>query len=197
MVSTETLSSTQRSFILVGMYLQNWAFMESQLNSTVGKSLGLAILQEAIVCANLALRDKINIARTAANMEFGEGSDTAKSYIKLLTQIANASTERNMIAHDMFGADKRGNKFVVTWFTVRANDKLKLPKISWSQKDFDDRFDTLQKWTAELGNLQKEITRLKLAKALTAPIGRPRSGLGLLGLGFPPSPPLSSWSHVG
>lgn len=181
MVSTETLSSTQKSFILVGMYLQNWAFMESQLNSTVGKALGLAILQETIVCANLALRDKINIARTAANLEFGEGSDEAKGYVKILTKIANASTERNMIAHDMFGADKKADKFVVTWFTVRANDKLKLPKISWSQKDFEDRFTILQKWTEELGNLQKEITRLKLAKALTTPIGRPKLGLGLLG----------------
>src|SRR6266567_472952 len=50
---------------LVGLFLQFWALLESGMNRAIGKALGLTVLQEAFVTANLQFRDKINILLSA------------------------------------------------------------------------------------------------------------------------------------
>jgi hypothetical protein len=62
------LSPNTRACAKVGIFLQIWALMETQLNHAVGKILSLNILQESIVTANIPFAAKANIVRSALKL---------------------------------------------------------------------------------------------------------------------------------
>ena len=81
------------------------------------KALGLDSEQGAIVCANISLRDKIFILQNdGPNRPNIPRNCPGDGYTKTLTEIANYSGVRNMIAHDMFDTNdaRTGVLFYVT-----------------------------------------------------------------------------------
>jgi hypothetical protein len=61
-----------------------------------------------------------------------------KELLGTLNEVASLSgSERNMIAHDAFMADDEGDG--VVFLTVKAKDKLSVPKIRWSMQEFFEK----------------------------------------------------------
>lgn len=191
-LSFRELTPHMRCYALVGYYLSKWALMESKLNSTVYRALGLTVLQGAIVTHNVQLRDKINIAKSILAMEIFNLKDR-EAYTKVMKRIATLSTDRNMVAHDPFLPDEKGDG--VVFFVIKAKGKIQFPDAVWSISKFDEKAEELTKIHSELSALDALMGRLKIAAALAkqspnALLG----GLGVLGTSAHPSQGLLGWS---
>lgn len=165
MVDYSSLQPNTRSQALVGTFLQMWSFLEAELNDTVQAALGLGNLEAVVVSKNVQLRDKIHIVKTMIGLRFRENSDDHKNFRKLLEDVRNASADRNMIAHEMFGPDEDGDG--VEFLITRAKGKLTFPKTKWSISEFEEKYSTLISLTKKLGEFRAKIAKqTKEAKEL-------------------------------
>lgn len=169
-----------RTYALVGAYLQSWSIMESKLNKTLGRALGLSNLQSVIVSRNIQMRDKIHITKSLLHLEVFNETERA-TYLAVANRIVTLSQERNIVAHDLFYADDNGDG--VSFFVMKAKGPLAFPDVRWAIKDFADKTEELFNVGLDLDKLGSLMGRLKLAKALAEhpPTGM-FGGLGLLGL---------------
>lgn len=166
-----------RVVALVGYYLQCWALLEGVLESTIGKVVGLTPLQEAIIVKNMQLRDKISILRAVVNI--GPRLNH-KEYLAALTAVADvARTERNVVAHERFSEDDKGNG--IKFSIVRAKGKVTFPDVRWSAEEVLMKTERLFELTDTLDSMRRSIRPLS-GPAANAMFG----GLGLLGSPFPP-----------
>lgn len=187
------LPQSLRAHALVGSYLQSWAFMEGNLDEAVGIALGLSSLSGAIVCKNIQLRDKIYILKSIIRLN--DPQNNYEGDIKALTDISDlAIRERNMIAHNGFGPDEKGDG--VRFFVMKAKGKLAFPNVRWSVDDFLDKFANLsrigkilesisarfRKKTPDLASLLKEPTNALYTPGYPDP--QPRHSQDNLGLGL-------------
>jgi hypothetical protein len=122
-----------KTYQSVGEFLFNWAALEGELKNALETALGLDIVSTAIVVANTQLRDKLNILKTAAHLYNPKGKATAVT--KILTEIGNYSTVRNMMAHDFFAPTDDGK--AVQFYSTKAKGKLSFVPIVWEPKHFD------------------------------------------------------------
>jgi hypothetical protein len=183
-----SLTPEIRSFALVGMFLQAWAFMEQELRRAIEKGLGLNGLQAAMVCSNMQLRDKINLLKTLVHISLPVFPAEKEKFITALNKVATMSSKRNMLAHDVFGPSDDGKS--VAFFVIKAKGKLEFPDTIWSPADFMKECAEIRALTTEF----EEMTRLlkavdsymKLADQANAPpTSTPNplfGGTGLLGL---------------
>jgi hypothetical protein len=132
---------TTQAYVLVGRFLSYFALLESTINNCVGKVLRLDGLQTYIVTRNTQFRDKINILKAAATLALPQGS----ALVGLLDEAASISKDRNIVAHEVFGVseDERGVEFLA----VRARGKLTFPKIVWTPKYFQEKYDWMHRVT--------------------------------------------------
>lgn len=154
-----------RACALVGMFLQEWSFVEARLRSIIGKALGLNQLQAAILAANMQLRDKIHVVNTIVGLTQFSNQTRSASYRVLLNEIASYSKNRNMMAHDFFAETKNGEG--VSFFVIRAKGNFSLPDVTWSIEAFKDAYKKLRSFYDELGTLEKDIGRASVINALT------------------------------
>lgn len=122
------------AFWLVGRFMFQWALLESELNNGLEKLLGLAALEGTIVVANLQLRSKIHIAKTLIHLCEAETA-WGKAAVKDIGSIGDLADEwRNVVAHNIFGPDPNGVKFL----TVKAKGKLTFPGTVWTKDQFNE-----------------------------------------------------------
>lgn len=178
-----------RGFALVGEFLQWWSFMEAEIRAAIATALGLSRLQAVFVCANISLRDKINILKTAVSVSYIPVADAA-SYKKLLDNIATHAAVRNMIAHDMFFPADDGKS--VSFFVVKAKGKLEIPDVVWDRAKFRQEYETLRNWTQELTKLRQTLADAKVAEALTL---RPMAALSEMSNADQPMPSLFALAY--
>jgi hypothetical protein len=161
-----------RTVALVGHYLQCWALLEGVLERTIGKVVGLSALQAAIVVKNMQLRDKISLLKTVINLS---PYPKQQEYIDTLTSVADITrTERNIIAHESFHQDDKGDG--VRFMIVRAKGKITFPDIRWSVNDFGNKTQRIFELVAEIEEIRQTINPLSGPTA-NVMLG----GLGLLG----------------
>lgn len=181
MTDFASLDPETRAVALVGSFLQHWAIMEGAMRSAIEKALNLDSLQGTVVCANISLRDKINLLKTLVNMAFLPDEEGRARAIKLLEGIAGMSANRNMIAHDMFFAKEGG----VSFFVTKAKGKLSFPTVIWTEDDFQAEYAKLRVATAELDRLQHQLSNAELVKALMISRNRQPTN-ALFSLAYPP-----------
>lgn len=105
MTELKTLDSETRCFALVGHFLQTWATMELCINDAIGHALRLRPLMQFCLCANMQLRDKLNVLNTL--VDISSLTDTErKHFSSTLNSLIHYSTNRNMVAHDPFSPDE-------------------------------------------------------------------------------------------
>ena len=129
-----------RCVALVGQYLQLWGRLEMQINAAIAGSFDLNNIQSAIMTRNMQLRDKVNVLKTVVGV-------SPKALKKELTDALNrivslSQSERNVIAHDSFEEDDKGDG--VRFLVVKAKGKLAMPDTRWSVRDFFEKYDSLQ-----------------------------------------------------
>lgn len=186
-----TLPPHLRAYALVGCFLQHWALMESAMKKAIGKALDIDGPQLSIVAANLQLRDKIHILKTVVSITPIHPPEYRENFTKLLSEIANYSATRNMMAHDVFGATEDGQ--AVEFHVTKAKGKLSYPETIWAVDDFAAAFEDIADFQRGLDYLTDAIATAALitaaVSAATRPQPTPDTGLlGLLGLPIPPLP---------
>ncbi|MBS4045781.1 MAG: hypothetical protein KG075_05510 [Alphaproteobacteria bacterium] len=146
---------------LVGMFLQEWAFMESRLRSLVGKALGLDEMQAAILASNMQLRDKIHVARTIIGTTPLQ-DEKRTAYRRILQDISDYSPTRNMMAHDVFGETEDGKG--VTFFVVKAKGAFSIPDTVWYFPQFEEAYLKVHSFyeaLKEMENALVDVSRMK------------------------------------
>ena len=184
--------NSEEAFSLVGQFLHIWALTEASLNNVVGAAINLTNFQQAIVCSNIQLRDKVHIARTAITLLLPSQSQEASN--KLLKNVADfATSNRNMVAHNLFGANDDGT--AVEFLLVKAKGELRFPDVNWTRADFHEKYQTMRSLANDLRELAATLQKSpanKLAHFLAAPSTTPDQP-GLLGLlSLPPQDDLDS-----
>ena len=151
MADIRKLDPDTRCLALVGMYLQRWAIMENTLREVMAQILGTGAIYTAIIASNMQLRDKIHTLRTLINMSGILNEAGKKEYDTLLKQIATASSNRNMLAHDLFYPSDDGNG--VAFFITKAKGKFDVPATVWSIDQFEAEFLGIERFTESLERL--------------------------------------------
>ena len=151
--------------MLVGTFLQAWALMEAQMNHAIITALELGDVQGVMVVRNVQLRSKIHILKTAVNVTLP--IDRREPYIDLLNQITTMSeTDRNVVAHDLFGPDPDGDG--VEFLVIKAKGKLKFPEVKWSINDCVEKINKMNFYRKQLEGLQQSFKNNSLINQLLA-----------------------------
>lgn len=121
------------------------------MNNALQVALQITSVQAAVLTKNMQLRDKINVLRTVTDQCVPEPD--CKFYKKRLDAIAEYSKHRNMIAHDSFHPDDKGDG--VHFVVVKAQNKLLFPDTRWSIADFQARVAEIDAFDGDV----KKLTR--------------------------------------
>lgn len=154
MMDLDPKDKTTQAHALVGRFLFYFAFLESTINNCVGKVLRLEGAQTYIIARNTQFRDKINILKAAATLALPKGTPLTA----LLDEAATISRDRNIVAHEVFGVseDETGVEFLA----VRARGRLTFPKIIWTPKDFEEKYELMRRVTDGIRNETESGLRL-------------------------------------
>lgn len=196
MIDFKSLDPDTRTYALVGRFLQYWALMEHEINKAIAQVLDLTSLQRAITCSNMNLRDKIHVLKTSVSLS---PIAEKQQFTKLLTDIAEYSSIRNMMAHDMFMASEDGES--VVFYVIKAKGKLTFPDVTWTITDFDQSCMTMRSYTDALQRLSSMLRDASissiLGKGLLASSPNARNYAQELGsLPVPPPPAGLTWDMI-
>ena len=152
----KSLAPHMRAFALIGHFLQNWSILESSLNRVIEAGLGLETLSAVIATRNIQLRDKIYIASTIVSITYLKDKE---KYEACLKKIQKMVAWRNLVAHELFMADEKGDG--VEFLVTKAKGKLEFPKTRWSVSDFIDKGKNIQAHAETLSELSKALKARK------------------------------------
>jgi hypothetical protein len=149
MTDFKDLDPEIRAYALIGQFLKRWSELEQQIHEAIGAALGLDETRRYILCANLQLKDKVNVLRTLVQQS-SFPIDVKESTNTELAAIQNY-THRNMIAHDAFEPDPEGG---VVFLPVKAKKQFSRPRDKWSVTKFEEEGKAI-------ATLAEHVARLK------------------------------------
>ena len=95
-----------RTLALVGQYLQEFAFMENEVDKVMATLMGLNTTQQFILSPNIPFHSKIHILSTLLKaISLPERSKN--DYLSIFNKMLGASSWRNNIAHSPFSPIRR------------------------------------------------------------------------------------------
>jgi hypothetical protein len=170
-----------RSFQQVGHFFSSWALLELRMNSAITKILNLEDRAGYIILANVQVRDKIHILRTAFSI-WDESDPNSALATKTMNRIARMAGRRNILAHTMFYPMTDGSIEIAK---VEAKGELNFPKIYWRPSDFESFQNSMLCARNSLDQLTKSaVNRTAIIRALMRrPTSEPMSLLQQLVLG--------------
>ena len=154
MIDFKSLNPEIRAYALIGQFLKCWSDLEQQIHEAIGAALGLDETRRYILCANLQLKDKVNVLRTLVQQS-SFPLDVKECTNKELTAILNY-TQRNMIAHDAFEPDLRGDG--VVFFPVKAKKESSRPRDIWSIDKFKEEREAIAEMAENVALLKARFS---------------------------------------
>ena len=151
MTDFQDLDPEIRCFALVGRFLHQWSTMEKLIHECIQTAFNLTPVMRDILCANLALQNKVNILRTVIDVT---GIDKP-TFNKLMRRIGTYAQRRNTVAHEAFKADDGGKG--VEFSAVKAKGEYDATPIIWSTKRFDEECRLLEGIKNRLRELKIQI----------------------------------------
>ena len=155
MIDFTALDPDTRCVALVGEFLRRWSKLEVALHEAIAKAMSLDETMRLVLCANISLRDKINLLRTLVNLSTVSTNEKSK-FSKELNNLSNDSADRNMMAHDNFGPDETG--LGVQFFQVKAKGAFSLPKVVWTIGDFQSAYARIDGFSEQIVLLSTAFT---------------------------------------
>jgi len=190
---TPTAEALDKCYHMVGRFMFEWAVLEHELNHVIGTMLEIREIPNAIVCANLPVHAKINIARCL--LPFCAVPNKKRSrYEKSLNRTFALSGIRNIIAHHVFYPSTDGT--VIKFFVLRAKEKAELPDVSMTHQSIAQHIKSMRLTTMRFRDLRHDMKSVKFNAAMAQFIrnSAPNATSFVLGgadastLGPPPSP---------
>lgn len=186
-----TNADIEVAFAQVGEFMFHWAYLEHGLNSAVQKLLRLGSMEGAIATANIQVRDKINIVKTAVNHRAAHTMPTwTADSVKVINRVSTLSEDRNLVAHNFFApVEARGLHF----YKVRAKSGLDFSGVIWSAEDLKRRVREMVSLAHKLSKIVEELepVRPDTFNGFLQGLGGSQSN-ALAGLRGPQTPPLGS-----
>ncbi len=154
MIDFKSLSPEIRAYALIGQFLKCWSDLEQQIHEAIGAALGLDETRRYILCANLQLKDKVNVLRTLVQQS-SFPLDVKECINKELTAILDYPY-RNMIAHDAFGPDLSGDG--VVFLPVKAKKEFSRLRDIWSIDKFKKEMEAIAERAENVARLKARFT---------------------------------------
>src|SRR5262249_44966753 len=107
----DNLPAPLKAHALVGRFFQDWAMVENGMNGVIGKALGLELYQQSVVTANLGVSQKLSILTVIVTDSKWLETKQAH-YTGVLEKITNLSFKRNIIAHNFYYMNEKGNEII-------------------------------------------------------------------------------------
>jgi len=163
MTDLKSLDPETRCFALVGQFLHAWSTMELCLHDAIGDAVRVRPLMRFILCANLQIRNKLNILNSIVDVSSLKDTER-KHYSNLLNDLSQYSAARNMMAHDPFAPDETESdpaKQGVTFGPVKAKGKFSLPPTTWNQDKFREEIEKVAEYADALIRLRDKLRTTK------------------------------------
>lgn len=145
---------TERAFRLVGAFMHHWANIELGLDRAVRAVLGLGQTEGLVATANLTFPGKVRVISTALS-QANTGPGWAKDGADVLKELNALYEDRVMVAHDGFSGIPGG----VTFYKLKANGSSKIADTSWTEGDFEKKYDALRDVAGKLGQLVERLEK--------------------------------------
>jgi hypothetical protein len=100
-----------------------------------------------------------------------------KEYNHTMEKIISLSTERNIVAHEAFGSDEKGDG--VRFYVFKASGKVSVPDVRWSADEFFVKFDKMKEYAQKLKAIRTALTKTPLAEAIRNELNSPNEELVL------------------
>jgi hypothetical protein len=172
----------RRACALVGDFLHTWSQMELCLHDAIGAALRLNGLTQFILCANLQLRDTLNILRCIVDVS-NLSNEKRAHFTKRLCDLHTYVPHRNMIAHDSFEANDSGTG--VEFSLIKAKKGFSLPIETWTKDRFKKEHQTMVAFAEDLIMLRdslktSDFDHKRVTRLITIPSPLPSSSSGLI-----------------
>ncbi len=149
---------TERAFRLVGAFMHHWGNIELGLDRAVRAVLRLGQTEGLVATANLTFPGKVRVITTALG-QASAGPGWAKDGSDVLKTLTALHEDRVMVAQDGFSGVPGG----VVFYKIKANGSSKVPETSWTEGEFEKKFDTLRDLSGKLGALIERLEKGALA----------------------------------
>jgi hypothetical protein len=169
-----------QSLALVGDFLRRWSNMEQTMHLAISAATKLEPLMNTIICANLTMREKLNILLTLVDTSNIEPSERKAAFKSMLRKIGEYASSRNMIAHNFFlpGASAPS----VVFMPIKAKGNFDAPNVIWHEADFKREYEKIDAFAKELLQLTVglehasfSVERLDLPMEIVGSSARERS----------------------
>jgi hypothetical protein len=154
MIDFNVLSPEVRCAALVGEFLRRWSEMEIAMHQGIAIAMKLDDTMQSILCANVQLRDKLNILRTIVDVS-NIDNDAKEKFKKILRDIGEYSPIRNMMAHDNFSSDEKQTG--VVFFQVKAKGKFSKETPVWDIDAFLKEYEKIENFKLQIISLQDAL----------------------------------------
>jgi len=144
-----------KSLALVGQFLHQWSQMEQTIHLAISAATKLDPLMNTIVCANLTIREKLNILRTLVDTSDITPEGQKASFKAMLRDIGDYTPARNMLAHDFFMVGDEVPSIV--FMPIKAKGKFDTPYVSWGELEFVEQYEKIDAFTTELEKLSAAL----------------------------------------
>jgi hypothetical protein len=149
---------TERAFRLVGAFMHHWANIELALDRAVRAVLRLGQTEGLVATANLTFPGKVRVITTALG-QASAGPGWAKDGSDVLKTLTALYDDRVMVAHDGFAGVPGG----VVFYKLRTQGASKFPETSWSEAEFEKKYDSLRDLATKLVALIERLEKGALA----------------------------------
>jgi hypothetical protein len=173
------VKNNDRACMWVGRYFYFFATLERSLHRTIRYLFDLKLSQTEMLLANITVRDKVFIVKTAVEFYSRTRVDGwVAGALKTLDTISNEIGSRNLLAHTSFKGIDAGVEF----FKVKAKGKFDIPDIVWTEKDFDNKYDLLIELAGSVEQIIADMKNHKAQIRIAEELAKPTVDFSSLGL---------------
>lgn len=152
-VDLRAIKQPVQAWALVGIYLQAFAMLEWAVADLMAKLMNLTDTQSSILRTNMPFAQKVMTARTLSSFGIGDKVLAERAEKALKDLVDTHASERNFIAHTMFGAAENGVQFA----RVKAKKVFQQDMLHMTVEDIERKCRILLELDDEIRDITRKI----------------------------------------
>jgi hypothetical protein len=135
-----------RACAQVGRFLYHFANLENQIDQAFSKLFDLSLNSANMITGSVDFYKRFNFVLTATlnQIKDAKGQERVK---KILNKVSKHNDYRQVVAHSRFESVGDGVKFTRV---IARQGTVRIPDETWSKKDFEDKYEVMQKLVKQL-----------------------------------------------